>query len=333
VEKASPTPFDADFTIASLSTDQQPAADLAPRLTARSGWRPVLGVPSPGQPPQATVSVSPAGLRIKAINFPGDLSSPAVAPADTPDPLPAIVARDAPTSVAPGYPGTVQGIGLDGRPLLLRVAGVAAVLPRSLTDGVLVDLGQAAAVSDPAGRRVTSEVWLAPGAEAAVRDRLAAAGVRVTGREDLSARVRSLSRDTPARAADVSLAVAGAALALILVVLASNRVIDADRRRALWTVGRLSGLPRARLARIVAAEIAAPALVATVIGALAGLLSIGLAGVRLPLFAAGTAGPPLDVRPGLTAVAAVVAGLLVLVVLIAVTSAAAEAAQARRSRR
>jgi hypothetical protein len=328
IQKSAPTPFDADLTIDAMSTDQQPASHFAALLRDRRRWRPVLGVPEPGQPPQTTVRASTAGLHVTAVSFPGDTNPPAVAPADFPDPLPAVVARDAQAQAAPGYPGTVRGVGLDGQPLLLDVVAGAAVIPRALADGVLVDLGNAAALSDPAQEQVVSEVWLAPGADPAVRRRLTAAGVRVVGRETVSDSARHLAQATPGRAAVADLAVAGAALVLLLVVLTAGRVIDVGRRRTLWSVGRLSGLPRRRLARIAAIEISGPGAAATAIGVLAGLSSAALAGGRLPLFAEGTVGPPLDVRPAWTVAAAVAAGVAAAIGLVALGCAAVEAARA-----
>ena len=322
LRKSAPTPFDADVTISTVSTDRQTSAELAGGLAGP--WRPVLGVPGPGQPPQATASGSAAGLRIRAVSYPGDLGAPAVAPADTPDPLPAVLSRGTQAASVAGHPGTVGGTGLDGEPQLLQVVGIADVLPRSLDDGVLVDLGTAAGLADPALTRTTLQVWLAADADPRVTGRLTAAGVRVLGTERQSDAARALGRSTPARAVVADLAVAVAALALVLVLLVAGRVIDTDRRHTLWTVGRLSGLSRGRLMRIAAAEIAAPAGVAVLIGAAAGVLSLTLAGNRLPLFAVGTPGPPLDVRPGPAALAAVVAAVLLLVAGTAVATARTE---------
>jgi hypothetical protein len=321
----SPTPFDADVTLTSLSTDRQPASTFAGVLRTRSRWHALLGDPDPGQPPQATATASAPGLRIAAQTYPGDPSVPSVAPADRSDPLLAVIARDTRADAAPGYPGTVQGVDLDGQPQLLKVVAVAGVLPRALQDGVLVDLGAADAAADPGQLQVTSEVWLAPGRQSAVRRSLAAAGIRVLGEQRLGDTEDAFARETPARAAVADLAVAVAALVLLLALLAGSRVLEAGRRTTLWRVGRVSGLSRRRLARIVVAEVLGPAAAATVLGVVAGLAAIALAGTALPLITAGTVGPPLDVRPAGWAALAVTALVLGLVALVALVCGAIEA--------
>ena len=72
-----------------------------------------------------------------------------MSPTDTADPLPVLLAPGTSVEPAPGQQGVGYGAGLDGQQQKVLVVGQASILPRSLDNGVLVDLTNAQGLSDP----------------------------------------------------------------------------------------------------------------------------------------------------------------------------------------
>lgn len=96
-----PTPYTAGFTVSGVSTDQQPVADFAAGLRRAGSWRAGLtSIPIGGQD-RVDVIAEDDGLRIAVTDKTGT-AAPAVAPADTPDPLPALLGRRVDSSQVAG---------------------------------------------------------------------------------------------------------------------------------------------------------------------------------------------------------------------------------------
>lgn len=329
LEQNAPTPYTASFVVTALTTDQQPAAELSEWLEAGRRWREVIGERVTFDATnQASVLADPRGLKVDVIDYSGRQGT-RVAPTDTEEPMPVLLAPKVLVAPYPGQPDVVNGTGLDGGGRQVRVVGRAAVLPRSLDDGMLTDLANARGLVDPAAVQTIAQVWLRAGAPASVEQRLAEAGVRVQSRETRAERTAELRREAVPRAAVLSVWVGGLALLLSLVTLVAARVVDAGRRRRDWLALRQAGLRPPTLRRLAFVEVALPALLGAAIGLLAGSAAIGLAADRLPLNDAEAPGPPLDLTLAWPPVAAL-AGLVGLAILL--VAAAAALAETRSGR-
>jgi hypothetical protein len=289
-------PYRATFTVTSVATDTQPAADSAGWLQLEQGWHAQTANDTQPEPTaMATPAPSTSGLALVVFDFKGG-SVTAVSPGDTVDPLPAVVGPTTSVTPVPGRVGSINGLGLDGQDQRLTVVGNAAVLPRLLDDGVLVDLGNARNLSDPSESQMVSQVWLAPGATPEIEQRLAAEGVRVQSRELLSSTRSALEQQATTRGAAVAVIISAAALLLSLLALVAARWADAGRRGADWRALREGGVSPRRLRRLVRIEIAVPAALGVLVGLLSGAIAARIAGPRLPLVDADAPGPPLDLQ-------------------------------------
>ena len=317
------SPYDATYTLTSLSTDQRPSETYAALLHQPDHWQQRVGSTiDPTQPGYEKATPTPNGLLVRAHDAIGD-ERPAVEPTDRPDPLPAVLGPDTQASPFAGIRGAVRGVGLDGQAQLIRPVGHATVLPRALGDGVLVDLVAAQRLSDPSQTKAVSEVWLAPGRHPGVEAALSRRGVRVVGRSQLSAARTALRGQAPTRATTIALTVALLSAVLVVVSLGAARRLDAPARRRDWRALRVAGVTTTRIRRLVLMEVAGPALAAVVAGAAVGTVTYLLSVRRMPIRLA-TAGPPLDVGPSGPALAGVLATGVLVVALLSATTAALE---------
>ncbi len=317
-------PYRASFTITALATDQQPAAVAARWLRLSNGWHAQSvnnTLPEPSA--MATPTPSTGGLAVEAFDSQGG-GITAVSPGDTADPLPAVLAPTTSVDPVPGRPGAVNGIGLDGQPQKLAVVGTAQVLPRSLDDGVLVDLTNAHNLSDPSKSQMIDEVWLAPGASSSVEQQLAAQGILVQSRELLGTTRDALAQQATTRGAAVGVVISAAALLLSLLALVAARWADAGRRGADWRALREGGVSPRRLRRLVRVEIAVPAVLGVLVGLLSGAVAARIAGSRLPLVDSDAPGPPLDLHLSWWPILALGVGAIVVILVVAQIGAAAE---------
>lgn len=327
-----PSSYSAMFTVASLATDTQPASTVAPALIDGSRWRASPTSESDPSVTRVSVASGAGGLHVRVSDQSGT-NLPAFAPADVPDPLPVLIGAHTSVNAAPGIPSAITGTGFDDQFQLFSIAGRSPVIPRALDHGVLADLSYLSALSDPANSHAVLEVWIAPGARAKVSAALIEQGVTIVGTQTLAAELGTLGQTGTARAVLVDLALAWLAALLVLGLYLTTQVIDGTRRRQLWEVTRQSGLPRRRMAVLMGVEFALPALIGVALGVLAGLLAIGVAGDRLPLFAGDTVGPPLRTSPAwipLGVVLGIAAGAAIVA---AAASAGAEAWADRGGRR
>ena len=314
------SPYDATYTVTSVSTDERPSPTYAALLHEAGHWQPRVGaLIDPSRPGDETAAPTPGGLVVRAHDEIGD-ETPGIEPTDRPDPLPAVLGPDTRSLPFAGVSGAVRGVGLDGQNQLIRPVGHAAVLPRALGDGVLVDLVAAQRLSDPSQTKAVSEVWLTPGRHPSVEAALSRLGVRVIGRSQLSAARTALRGQAPTRATTIALTVALLGAVLVVVSLGAARRFDAPARRRDWQALRVAGVATTRIRRLVALEVAGPALAAVVAGAAVGTASYLLSVRRMPIRLA-AAGPPLDVGPsGLALTVVLVTGVLLVVLLASATA-------------
>ena len=322
-------PYQSSFVLTRLQTSSQPATTFRRLLTNESAWQ--TGATTDAQQASPVIVPSATGLRVSLQD--NAQTGGAFAPADVPIPLPAVLGRGVDATPIAGQPRTVPGAGLDDQQLPFHVVATAAVVPRALTNGVLVDLSDISALSDPGEWLARQEVWLTPGKHPAVEHALTTAGVTITGTDTVTAARAVITRTGPARAVLVNLALIVLAAVLAIAALVATQLISAAERRQLWGAAAIAGLPRRVIRRAVFFEIAVPACIGALLGAAAGWFAIVLAGHRLPLFAAHTVGPPLDTVPDRPLFAATAAIAVALMVLVAAISAALQSAAARRSAR
>ena len=269
--------------VTALGTDSRPASDLDSVLTDASRWRSRVGDQVSAEPrARATPTASPLGLKSRAYDLDG--ANPAlVLPADAVDPLPAVVSSNTAAEPFPGIPNAALGRGLDGQPQLIEVVGHASVLPRSLDDGVLVDLTAASKLSDPSNGRRTSEVWLSADAPPSIEQALKAAGLTVTGRESRADVADTLLQQPSTRAAAAAVGLGAIALVLTLVAFIAARVADVAGGGRTGARCGMRGLAARTVRKLAYVEIAVPALLGAVLGLGSGVVGSVLAMPRLPI--------------------------------------------------
>ncbi len=324
-------PYTARFVVTGVGTDVSPIADSGSWLGKPARWHPRVGdYYDPDPDASAIPSTTAAGLTLKVTDsLGGNLAS--VAPGDVIDPLPAVLGPTTELRPFAGMNEAAYGTGLDGAPQLLTVLGRASVLPRTLGDGVLVDLSNAAGLVDPHRDSGSAEVWLAPDAPAEIEPALNAAGLRVERRETLSDARAVLRREPTTRGAAVAVSLAETASVLTVLALVAARVVDGRRRRD-WRILRDAGVRASTARRLAAIEVAVPALLGTVLGVLSGLAALHLAAPRLPLVDLSTPGPPPELRISWSPALVFSLIAMVVVVLIALIGARLETRDGRPER-
>ncbi len=260
------------------------------------------------------VQAGPGGLRwsFRA----GPACSPALDRQDTPNPLPALVSSQLTSSLR-----AIPTVGLDGLQLMVRPVALAAAVPGAPATGIVVDrtYAQQAAFFTEVGA-VVEQVWVAPGALAAVRAKLTAAGVAIDGEATTADAAAALMRQGPALASVLFLAAAVAA-ALLAAGAAVLGLYQAGRRRRYEYAAMIAGrVPRRALRSSVFIEQATVLGFGVVTGVAAGIGSAALVLRNLPEFPAPPAAPPLLFAPPATQV------LVPLVVIVALLAAAATVA-------
>lgn len=314
--RATTPPFGLRLTVTSLSTDRQPADELAGWVSA-DRWRDRIGDGvDPQRPARATLAdlSDGRGLALVLIDEQG-AGTASIAPLDTPEPIPALVARGTPVTPLAGVRDGIVGLGPDLSERALARVGAARVLPRVGGEGVLVDLGVLDRVTDPARSEASHEVWLAPmsaAEEARVVDDLSRRGVEVVASRSLATVADGYRRSETTRASSATLVVAAAALLLTLAATAALRAVSAtgrrEDRRALATAGITPG----RLRRVALLEAFLPPAAGVVLGVGAGLLAYLLTVPGLPLVVGAGRTPPPDLAPSAWPLLALGVGTLAL---------------------
>lgn len=197
---------------------------------------------------------------------------------DHPEPLPALV-----SSELAGSNGSVQATGLDGAGVIVAVAGRVPTVPSAPSNGVVVDLTYAERVAGGNDSPSLAQVWVRGDADRVVRA-LRAAHVNVVGRQSSSRLNDELSRQGPGLASVLFLADAGAAAVLAALAAVLSLSAAARRRRYEYAALAATGATTRSLYSALAIEQLVVIGFGSVIGVVAGLLAIGLAGHSVPEF-------------------------------------------------
>jgi putative ABC transport system permease protein len=311
-ENTTDTVYAGVATIATLSTDTQPATTFAADLHTTAAWQASLAGAEPGLPVYAAPHGTANGLTVHLRDHTG-LSAAAVQPADGPAILPAVVARAADAQPLPAFGHAVDGTGLDATAVPLHIVARAIALPSSVADGAMVDLADVARLSDPAQSTASAQVWLSANAPPAIIPALRHAGLVIIGTTHAASLIDLQLATSPVRAVVASWTAVALLALLTMAALGAGVAIDSDRRKRYVRVLRDTGFAARTIRRLSIEATMVPAAVAVLTGVLAGIVSLLIAGPRLPLFA-NPAGPPLATAP------AWLPTLLVAVVLIVVVS-------------
>ena len=286
-------------------------------LTSADGWDATAENPVGCGSTTGQVRAGPSGLRWSFSS--GSACNPALDRQDTPNPLPALVSSQLTSSLE-----AIPTVGLDGRQLMVRPIALAAAVPGAPATGIVVDrsYAQRAAYFTYAGT-VTEQVWVAPGALAAVRAKLAAAGVTIDNVATAADAEAALMRQGPALASVLFLAAAVAA-ALLAAGAAVLGLYQAGRRRRYEYAAMIAGrVPRRALRSSVFIEQATVLGFGVVTGVAAGIGSAVLVLRNLPEFPAPPAAPPLLFAPPAMQVLVPLAVIVALLVAAATVAAVA----------
>lgn len=323
---------DIQGATATLSlTDVSPAAGGQALTTAfadPAAWRP--GSPVVGG---ATVALT-AGERLGVeLSTPGGVPA-RVVHADSPEPLPGLVAVDADLRS-----GVFAAPGLDGRPQQVDAVRRTTFVPGLGRSAAVVDLGLATlAVPEPAAGR--PQVWLSrdnPAAERTLRARLAAAGVSVGERTAAATEQAQLRRDGAVLALLLFLACGAVAVVVAAGAMLVAAFVGARQRAAESASLRLVGVPAGTVRTGLLVENLAGVGVALVAGAVGAAVAAWAVLPVLPLFdeASVMIDPRTtpDVGAGLLSLLAVAAGLGAVAAAVALTQGRSGAAAIREGTR
>lgn len=289
-------------------------ADLARKDSWRVGWL--------GSSPDAEPDVGP-GLHLTIPESEGNQEVGAVV-ADAPYPIPAVLTRS--VGVPRGYNHPVEGI--DGAPILARVAGSVERMPRLGGRGILVDLEYAdrAALGGQVG---TEEVWLNTQAPGDVLDRLRAQGVAVRYDRTAVAVRDAFHRQGAALALDVNFFAASAVVFVGVAGMVAVAAVERRERVAAMAALRRQGVPR----RAVRGGYGWLVLVAVLVGGLAATAAWAVARAGQRVFSVERSPVPVPDWPRLGLLAAVVAPAVVALVVTALLLGLALARAVGRSDR
>lgn len=271
-------PDTVSFTFHSLSV-RQPVPAVVTTFASAADFHGVHGILSGGTVP---VAESPDGLVVTPPAGFGSGVQFYLMPTDTPYPVPGI------STTKLTHP--LQGkLGDQGIPVPVRQSALVPALPRLATNGILLDLQDVdRAVPAGADLPVTSQVWLSASAPADTVARLSAAGLVVSGKATIDQERSYFGHGGPAvGGAFLWLLVAGVVLLLIggLVLTAS---VDRGRRGAELRALRVQGLTPRRVRAAARFGYVGLAVVAIVVGVVAGAASWWSTGLRVPVFADGS---------------------------------------------
>ncbi|GAA1659693.1 hypothetical protein GCM10009765_06310 [Fodinicola feengrottensis] len=317
-------------------------------FAAANGWRtPDSGLSSP----HATLS----GDSTLTVSFNSDGGEQIYAArADTPSPIPAVLAGTAPppvpaeaptdssTDVLPAPPtaapdpdsdnsglskpgSKVAGPDFSVQTHTYLVAAHADYVPSVSGSVLMADLAYLDRVSNTYGRvSLTDEVWLAPDAPASVLKNLSAAGIETLSETTYAGRLAQLDGQGPTLALRMYLVAAVAALLLAGGAIVVAAYLDGRVRAYEFGVLRLTGVSDQVLRGAARLEQLAPALAGVVAGLVAGGVGAALALPAIPVFSDPPPFPRLVYLPGpawpLGAAMLAAAVLTVVALLVAVRS-------------
>ncbi|MGT2427441.1 hypothetical protein [Amnibacterium kyonggiense] len=325
-----PVAYTATFDLAGIATDEQSAASLSAWTRDASRWRNRIATSDdPEMGATASANSSESGLAVAISDDVGN-ARPTLEPANGPAALPAVAATTTSLTGFAGLHDVVTGSDLGQGRLLLRIVGKAPVLPRSLKDGVLVDLSQMDRIADPSQSIAVDEVWLAPGAHPAVLARLAAQGVRVITTSTLAEAIDVNEHRAPAEALRLSLVTAIVSALLTLLGLVAARVASLPGRLQDWRTLLRTGVGTDRLRWLVTLEATGPPAAGAVLGVFAALVAYLVTARRLPLAPLDVGNPPIDWTPSFAALGLLALAAVAVVLVVGSISAVIEVRRAAR---
>ena len=252
-----------------------------------------------------TVVSGPSGLTVNAM-VDADGSAASFGPADVPRRLPAVVTGP-----------TTDAVGLDGTTIPITAAVTISALPviGNANSATMVDLPLVERLQSGPMIDTTSEVWLAPGAGAAIVQRLRHQGLVVLAVRSEAARATLLAKGGSSLAYDLFLLAAVAAGVLAVGVTIFVVSVTARRRSVELASLRAVGISRQTLRRSLALEHLLVLGVGVAGGVAAGVIATVVALPSMPENFAPGPGPPLDYTLPLATLGVV---LLAIVVALAV---------------
>jgi hypothetical protein len=200
-----------------------------------------------------------------------------VIPVDAPYPVPAL-------SAVP-LKHREQGMIEDQQVPMVRVGGVIG-MPRVASSGMIVDL----TAVDRAWNGVqdhnalSPQVWLGPHAPADAVDRLVAAGIQIRAKHTLAEELSYLRAQGPATGRHFFAFGLVAVLTIALAGAIVTAAVDRDRRGGELRSLRRQGLPRSSVRRAAFVGQVSLALVAAIVGPIAGLAVWKLSSTKIPIF-------------------------------------------------
>ncbi|GIF17813.1 hypothetical protein BJ973_009223 [Actinoplanes tereljensis] len=267
-----------------------------PALLDPAGWL---------APAVAKIAADPDGLLIDLDAASGLPTGAWIRPADTPSPLPAAYAGEAPIG------NTLTD--MDGALMPVELTDRLPAVPRLGQRGALVDLEYADRTAATAAVALEPQVWLNDRAPADILDRLGAAGLTVTGDNSSAAVRRQLDEQGPALALWFYLLAGALSVLLGAGALVLAAAVDRARRVEDLAALRTQGLRRRTAARATLWTYPVLVAFASLVGVLTGLATWAMTGWALPLAGLNPPSLPLPGWPGVRSVA--VTTLLVLILL------------------
>ncbi|WP_213454224.1 FtsX-like permease family protein [Rhizomonospora bruguierae] len=265
---------------------------------------------------EAVPALEPADGRLRIVAQPdnprlgkGSIRSTAAYLTDAPVPVPLVVAGRLDPPDVLGDPR----LGIFGATAIpYRLVASVQALPSLGRRGSMVDLEMLARSLDgPAGDQY--EVWLAPGAPTALRDRLAAAGLPVIGEDSIAAARDRMAGEGPPAALRFRLLAAVFGVLLAAGALAVAGAVERATRAGELTALRRQGLPAAAARRVAYGGQLPLVVLAALTGAVTAVIARYTVEIPLPLFVSGWGGHPrTTIPPWAVTVLAALAALAVL---------------------
>lgn len=297
---------------------------LPPSFEDPRAWRP--GTPTVGGP---QVVLHPGPVLGVEVHAPGGPDAEIVR-GDAPEPLPAVVGRDA----LGDSRGPQAGTGLTGSTTRYDVTTAVAHVPRGGTDAALVDLDLALRLTSDGGPG-DGEVWLSRddrSAEHSLQAALLSRGVTVTGRETRGALERRYAGGGAVLALRLLLVCGAAAVLVAVGALAVGAWVGGRQRSYEVAALRVVGVPRRTVRRLLLLDNVGTVLVALACGTVAALIAVIAVLPVLPEFDAPSTWVAVRYAPDLPT-AADALGALLLLLLVAAAAVAGLQLRAGRSDR
>ncbi|HEV7207869.1 MAG TPA: FtsX-like permease family protein, partial [Mycobacteriales bacterium] len=283
------TDLQGDITVANIQEQDSSGTwrDVPAGLTLPQGWVPQKAPDGPYYS-RSTIGGGRLGY---AFRLPHEIV-PTLSPRSLPEQVPVVATTGA--GVGTQDP---QITGLDGQNLAVDPRLAAAVLPRAGRSGVLLDRALALRAAAVGTVDTFQEVWLAPGADPQVLQRLDAEGVQVVQNQSIRQVEAGLARQGPPLALLLFLVGAGVAALLALAGAALNLTLAARRRGFELAALQALGIGRRALLTSLLVEQLTLLGVGVGLGMGSGLLSASLALPGVPEFTVPPLAPDLLYAP------------------------------------